>query len=44
MKQMPYKYRLAIALMHCVMRFMDKIYEGNDDWWGDAPWLDIQQN
>jgi len=39
---MPYKYRLAIALMHCVMRFMDKIYEGNDDWWGDAPWLDIQ--
>ena len=40
--KMPYKYRLAIALMHCVMRFMDKIYEGNDDWWGDAPWLDIQ--
>ena len=42
MNQMQYKYRLAIALMHFIMRFMDKIYEGNDDWWGDAPWLDIQ--
>ena len=39
---LPYKYRLALALAHFVMRFMDKIYEGNDDWWGDAPWLDIQ--
>ena len=42
MKQMPYKYRLALAFAHFIMRFMDKIYEGNDDNWGDAPWLDIQ--
>jgi hypothetical protein len=39
---LPYKYRLALTLAHFVMRFMDKIYEGNDDNWGDAPWLDIQ--
>ena len=35
------KQRLALALIHFLMRFMDKIYEGEDTW-GDAPWLDIQ--
>lgn len=39
---LPYKYRVAIALLHFIMRFLDKIYEGNDDEWGDAPWIDIQ--
>ncbi len=35
------RHIMLLAFVHFIMRFMDKIYEGEDKW-GDAPWLDIQ--
>ncbi len=42
MKILPYKYRVAIAFLHFIMRLLDKIYEGEDIWGPEEPWWDTQ--
>jgi hypothetical protein len=42
MNLLPYKYRVVIALLHFIMRLLDKIYEGEDIWGEETPWWDTQ--